>query len=154
MILKNINNLIQESENENKIHFKNYVISDVTNTSDFFKRFNEILNPPKKFTNWTNFQSQMMTIESWLNDKILISYYDNKKFKKNNIDEFKKSQEVCNIIFYKYKMTAMKPKYNFVFNHNSKAFSAFDVGFYAGIGGLVAFSLARGAWETYQRNTN
>ena len=89
--------LLEELEKKTQllVTFININSSVIVDSSTFLKEFNDKLKPPKKFTNWDNFELQLLR-PNWFDSKVLVSYSDSEEFKRNDPDGFAKSQDICN----------------------------------------------------------
>ena len=125
----NIENLIRSPavilEGNNVIYkFKKIDNNKISDLKSFFDEFNKVLNPPKKFVSFDNFESQMKNV-NWISDNVVVSYSDSARFKAMDSENYEKSRYICKQIQKQYDLSKGKnwvKTRSFVFNYNGSHF--------------------------------
>ena len=150
MIINNIEYLIQESETKDNIMYEFLKIDDtkIHNTNTFFNEFNKILKPPKKITNWNEFNSQLSSADKWTPKRIALAYVDSKRFKEKDPEGFVRSKIECE----KIKKQNYKARDRFVFNYNYSHFKyaatiAGTITAVAGAINYITYNILSGQWR-------
>lgn len=124
----------------------------ITNKKTFFEQFNLVLNPPKKFKDFDDFELRMMNID-WLPERSVLSYKDPQAFKYKDPENFEMSRTVCKKIANNYgafnPKNLFKLKRDFVFNYNGLHFrdAAISGAISGASAGIIMYNLSSGNWD-------